>query len=221
VEHPEEAFRDGLAVLCLTDAPWLKTFQKTPALHDKVGVCRIPGGDRYFDFQTGQERQPQFGSVNWLPYLGGAGWLAVVPRSSRNTEVAFDLLADLAGTKTSMQIFLGAVGQGGPTRTRQLSPHRWDSFNLDDKRATHLRESLEETLMHRNLRNPVLCLRTPRQAAHRAVLVRGLRKALLEGADAKETLKNVAEAWSKLDREQGLEQHMADYRLSLGLLAKE
>src|SRR5262249_32803654 len=162
--------------------------QKTTALRDKIGVCRVPGGDRYFDFQKGKEQQPPSGIVNWVPYLGGAGWLVVVPRSSRNSEIAFDLLADLAGTKTRMQIFLGATGEGGPTRTSQLYRHRWDSFDLDDKRATRLREILEETLQHRNLKNPVLCLRTPQHAAHRAVLVRGLREALLKGADAEKTL---------------------------------
>jgi multiple sugar transport system substrate-binding protein len=219
-DHPEEAFRDGRAVLCLIDAPWLVTFQKTPALRDKVGICRIPGGDRYFDFQTGQQRRP-FGAANWLPYLGGAGWLAVVSRSSRNPQAAFDLLADLAGPKTSTQIFLTCKRQGGPTRTGQLYRHRWDTFDLDDKQAVHLRDLLEETLLHRNLKNPVLCLRTPRQAAHRAVLVRGLRAALLKGADAEKTLQNVAEAWRQLDREQGVEEHKADYRRSLGLLAKE
>src|SRR5579884_3587602 len=215
-DHPEEAFLNGQAVLCLTDAPWLVTFQKTPALRDKVGVCRIPGGDRYFDFRTGQERKP-FGASNWLPYLGGAGWLAVVSSSSRNTEAAFELLADLAGPKTSTQIFLGSIGQGGPTRTGQLYRHRWDTFDLEDKQAVHLRDFLEETLLHRNLKNPVLCLRTPRQALHRAVLVRGLREALLKGADAEKTLQNVAAEWSKLDREQGLAEHKADYRRSLGL----
>jgi multiple sugar transport system substrate-binding protein len=219
-DHPEEAFRDGRAVLCLTDAPWLASFQKTPALRDKVGVCRIPGGARYFDFQTGQERRP-FGGVNWLPYLGGAGWLAAVPQSSRHPDVAFELLADLAGTKTSTQIFLGSIGQGGPTRTGQLYRHRWDTFDLDEKQTLHLRDVLQATLLHRHLKNPVLCLRTPRQAAHRTALVRGLRQALLMGADAEKTLQKVAEQWRKLDREQGLEQHKADYRRSLGLLAKE
>jgi len=219
-DHPEEAFRDGRAVLCLIDAPWLVTFQKTPALRDKVGICRVPGGDRYFDFQTGQERRPS-GASNWLPYLGGAGWLAIVSRSSRNPEAAFALLADLAGPKTSTQIFLGSIDQGGPTRTGQLYRHRWDTFDLEDKQAVHLRDLLDETLLHRNLKNPALCLRTPRQAAHRAVLVRGLREALLKGADAEKTLQKVAEAWRKLDREQGVEQHKADYRCSLGLLAKE
>jgi multiple sugar transport system substrate-binding protein len=220
VDHPVEAFCNGQAVLCLTDAPWLVAFQKTPALRDKVGVCRVPGGDRYFDFSTGQERRPS-GAANRLPYLGGAGWLAVVSNSSRHPESAFELLADLAGPKTSAQIFLGSIGQGGPTRSRQLYRHRWDTFDLDDKQTTHLSDLLEQTLLHRNLKNPVLCLRTPRQAAHRAVLVRGLREALLKGADAEKTLQNVAAEWSKLDREQGLEEHKADYRRSLGLLAKE
>ncbi len=218
LDHPQEAFRDGQAVLCLTDAPWLKTFQKTPALRDKVGICRIPGGDCYFDFETGQARRKP--EPNWLPYLGGAGWLAVVPRSSRHPETAFALLAELAGVKTSTQTFLGAIGHGGPVRTSQLYRQRWDSFDLDDKRSMQLRDVLEKTLLHRNLRNPVFCLRTPRQAAHRAVLVHGLREALLQSADAEKTLQNVAEAWRKLDREQGLQDHKADYRRSLGLLAK-
>jgi multiple sugar transport system substrate-binding protein len=218
VDHPEEAFRDGRAVLCLTDAPWLKTFQKTPTLRDKVGICRIPGGDRYFDFDKGQPHETPDG--NRVPYLGGAGYLAVVAKSSQHPEAAFDLLADLAGPKTSTQIFLAAVGHGGPTRTDQLYRARWDSFDLDEKQEPHLREALQEPLLHRNLKNPVLCLRTPRQAAHRASLVRGLREALFKGADAEKTLQAVAEEWRKLDGEQGVEEHKADYRRSLGLLAK-
>jgi ABC-type glycerol-3-phosphate transport system substrate-binding protein len=217
-DNPEEAFRDGRAVLCLTDAPWVKTFQKTPALHDKVGVCRLPGGDRYFDFETGKAHETPDG--NRVPYLGGSGWLAVVARSSGHPEAAFDLLADLAGPKTSLQIFLSAIDHGGPTRSDQLYRARWDAFDLDEKQGLHLREALQEALLHRHLKNPALCLRTPRQAAHRAVLVHGLRQALLKGADAEKTLQEVAEKWRQLDREQGLEEHKADYRRSLGLLAK-
>src|SRR6185437_11036540 len=217
-DTPEEAFRAGRAVLCLTDAPWLKVFQKTPALHDKVGVCRVPGGDHYFDFNTGKPQPTPEG--NRVPYLGGAGWLAVVPRSSEHTTAAFDLLAELSGPKTSMQIFLGANGHGGPIRTEQLYRERWDSFDLEEKTELMLRQTLQETLLHRGLKNPALCLRTPHQAAHRAVLVQAVRDALLKNSDADKTLHRVAEAWTKLDREQGVEAHTADYRRSLGLLAK-
>lgn len=217
-EHPEEAFRAGRAVLCLADAPWIKTFQKRADLREKVGVCRLPGGDRYFDFEKGQPHATPEG--NRVPYLGGSGWLAVVARSSPHPEAAFDLLADLAGPKTSSQIFLSAAEHGGPTRTEQLYRARWDTFDLQEKQELHLREALQQTLLHRHLKNPVLVLRTPRQAAHRAILVKGLRKALFEGADAEQTLRDVAEAWQKMDREQGLAEHKADYRRSLGLLAR-
>jgi multiple sugar transport system substrate-binding protein len=217
-DHPEKAFAAGRAVLCLTDVPWLKTFQQRPDLRDKIGLCRLPGGECSFDFATGRSHAEPDG--NRVPYLGGAGWLAVVRRDSEHVETAFDLLADLSGPKTSMQIFLSAVGRGGPLRTSQLYRHRWDAFDLDAKQSQRLPEVLQDTLLHRQLKNPALCLRTPRQAEHRVVLVAGLRRALLQGADAEATLREVAEGWRKLDERQGAEKHQADYRRSLGLLAQ-
>jgi ABC-type glycerol-3-phosphate transport system substrate-binding protein len=217
-DAPEEAFRTGGAVLCLSDAPWLKMFEKTPALRDKVGVCRVPGGERYFDFVTGTPHATPEG--NRVPYLGGAGWLAVVPRGRDHEAAAFDLLADLSGPKTSTQIFLGSSGDGGPIRVGPLYRQRWDSFDVDTEEALHLQGALQETLLHRGLKNPALCLRTPRQAAHQAALVKEVRAALREGSDAEKALHRVEEAWKKLDRELGEPAHRADYRRSLGLLAK-
>ena len=217
-KHPDEAFRQGRAVLCLTDAPRLKVFQQTPGLRDKVGVCRLPGGECYFDFAQGKPQPKPEG--NRVPYLGGAGWLAVVPRASEHAAAAFDLLADLSGPQTSSQIFLSETERGGPIRSEQVYRERWDSFDLNDKQTLHLREALQDTLLHRGLRNPALCLRTPRQAAHRAALVKEVRAALLTHADAANALRKVAKAWIQLDGEQGLEAHKADYRRSLGLLAE-
>ena len=81
-DSPEEALRDGRAALCLTDAPWLKTFQKTPALHDKIGVCRMPGGERYFDFDTSEPHPTPEG--NRVPYLAApAGCGGAVKANTR------------------------------------------------------------------------------------------------------------------------------------------
>jgi multiple sugar transport system substrate-binding protein len=217
-QRPEEAFRDGKAVLCLADAPWLKAFQGAEALRDRVGVCRVPGGDRYFDFMTGAARP--VAEANRVPYFGGAGWLAAVPADAPHAAAAFDLLAALSEPKESTQIFLGAKAAGGPIRAGQLSRERWDAFDLDEGRSLRLKEVLQETLLHRGLKNPAVCLRTPRQAAHRAVLLKEVRAVLLGGADPAEALKKVAGQWSELDRRQGLDAHRADYRLSLGLLAQ-
>ncbi|HEY7426148.1 MAG TPA: ABC transporter substrate-binding protein [Gemmataceae bacterium] len=220
-DRPEEAFGDGQAVLCLADAPWVKTFQATPALRDKIGIGRVPGGERYFDFETGKASPKPEG--NRVPYLGGAGWLAVVPRTSMRADAAFDLLAELSDPDTSNQVFLSAGGAGGPLRSRQLPVYRrrWDSFDLDETRTSQLKEAIQDTLLHLGMKNPALCLRTPRQAAHRAVLVKEVRAALLQRTDAEKALQRVAEAWEKLDREQGMEAHKADYRRSLGLLARD
>src|SRR5262249_39227937 len=119
------------------------------------------------------------------------------------------------------QIFLSATGSGGPLRGEQLYRHRWDSFDLKDTQIPQLQKALQDTLLHRGLKNPALCLRTPRQAAHRAVLVKEVRAALTQKTDAEEALRRVAEEGEKLDRKQGLEAHQADYRRSLGLWAKD
>jgi multiple sugar transport system substrate-binding protein len=218
-DRPLEAFRDGQAVLCIADTPWVKVFQQTPELHDKIGVFRIPGSECYFDFHSGAKHA--VAESNRLPYLGGAGWLGVVPRGRENTVAAFDLLTELSGARVSAQIYLGATGVGGPVRSEQLHRERWDSFGLNETQTLKLKEALQETLLHRGLKNPVLCLRTPKQEAHRVILDEQLRTALTKkDADPAAILKSVAQRWEEVVRQQGIEAHRADYRLSLGLLAR-
>jgi hypothetical protein len=119
-----------------------------------------------------------------------------------------------------MQVFLGETERGGPIRGEQLNRERWESFDLDERQTNHLRDALRQTLLHYGLKNPAVCLRTPRQVEHRTALVHQLRAALLQGVKANEALSKAAEAWEQMDRRQGWEAHKADYRRSLGLLVK-
>jgi multiple sugar transport system substrate-binding protein len=217
--RPEEAFRDGRALLCLTEASWLVEFQKSPAVRDRFAVCQAPGSDRYFDFQSGEERRLKGGS-NRVPYLGGAGWVAVVPKESAGAEAAFDLLASLSGPEGSAQVALEPRWGGGPIRQEQLTRDRWDAFDLDGRRTQALREALTKTLRQRGLKNPVVCLRTPDQAAHRAALVAQVREALAGKKEAGAALAEAARRWAELDRKRGEQRHREEYRLSLGLLGK-
>jgi multiple sugar transport system substrate-binding protein len=212
---PERAFAQGRAVLCVTDAPWLAFFQRVPNLRDKVGVTRLPGGECTFSFAKG-ERQPA-ADPNRVPYLGGAGWLAAVPKGAAHPDSAFDLLADLCGPQTSGQMVIAPRWGAGPVRDEQLRRERWDSFDLDADNTIRLKEVLQYALLHRGLKNPVLCLRTPREAVHRAALVAELRAALAGKKEPDTALKAAARRWAELDREQGLEAHKAAYLLSLGL----
>jgi ABC-type glycerol-3-phosphate transport system substrate-binding protein len=216
--HREEAFLEGKAVLCVTNAATLSRAQQTARLRDKVGVCVVPGSDRYFT-PGGVEKEAKAG-VNRVPYLGGAGWLAAVAGGSKNPAAAFDLLADLAGPERSAQIAL-EPGWGGPTRTEQLSRERWDAFDLDPARSLALKEALGRTLQYHGLKNPVLCLRTPDAAARQAVVVAQLRAALLgPGGDPAKALGEAAARWADMSARQGEAAHVREYRLSLGLLGE-
>ncbi len=213
--RPEEAFLKGQALLCVTDASWLVAFQKEPRLRDRFGICAVPGSDRYFTASRGWVRLKD--TSNQIPYLGGAGWLACVPTKARHALAAFDLLADLAGPARSGQAALEPIRSAGPTRTPHLLRERWDSYDLDAARTLALKEVLGRTLLQHNLRNPALCLRIPDQAAHRAVMVAGLRDALLKGRKAAEVLHDVARRWKELDTKKGLQKHRIEYLRSVGL----
>jgi multiple sugar transport system substrate-binding protein len=214
-----QAFRDGRAVLCLTDATHLLEFQTTPALRDRFGVCRMPGGSCYYDYTTGARRATPEG--NRVPYLGSGGWLAVVPQGAAHPEAAFALLAELSGPKVSSQIVVEPRWGGGAIRDDHFRTARWDAFDLDPARTTAVKEALRESVLHQGLRNPVLRLRTPDEEPHRLALVAELRSALTNpDTDAAQALDRVAQRWSELDKARGEEAHLAEYRISLGLLPR-
>jgi hypothetical protein len=222
--RPEEAFLEGKAVLCITDAPALLAIQKALRSSDRksparVGICLIPGSDRFFTAQGGSSPRILKDGVNRVPYLGGAGWLAVVPATSANSQAAFDLLADLCGPVRSTQIVL-EPRWNGPTRVDHVLRERWGSFDLDPARSQALKETLVWTLMQHRLKNPLLCLRTPNAPQQQLELARAVRNLLLKGGDPKVVLESVGREWSKSNEKIGKQAHLRDYRLSLGLLEK-
>jgi multiple sugar transport system substrate-binding protein len=218
---PAEAFLAGQAVFCLTDASWLLPFQdrKRSKVRDRFAIGPMPGADRVFDLRTGKEQKLKL--ANRIPYLGSGGWLAVVPRDAPHADAAFALLAGLCGPERSERIALEPRWGGGPTRTGQLGRERWDAFDLEPAQTRQLKEALRQTLLHPDMKNPVVCLRTPDQAAHEAALAAELRTALEKNTDPAKALAAVARRWQELDaardRERGPGTHLAEYRLSLGL----
>src|SRR5262249_5084866 len=110
---------------------------------------------------------------------------------------------------------------GGPTRTEHLLRDRWDAYDLDPARTTALKETLNRELLQHNLKNPAICLRTPGQQEYRTALIEaGLRPALLQNKDARESLEGVKKRWEALIDKRGKEAHLRDYRISMGLLGR-
>jgi multiple sugar transport system substrate-binding protein len=218
---PPEVFARGEAVLCLAEASQTAHFQdrQASAVRDKFSVCRVPAGECYLVGGTAVEVP----GVNRVPYLGGGAWLGVVPRESQQHDAAFDLLADLSGRDVSSQIVVAHAGGawgGGPIRQEHLEISlRWDAFDLDTARTNALKDAVRATLVHRELKNPVYCLRTPDEEERREVLVKELRAALA-GKDAEEALKSVARGWTALNEKRGPGVAQREYRISLGLSAQ-
>jgi multiple sugar transport system substrate-binding protein len=207
-----EAFAAGRAVLCLADASWVGRFQQSAA-KPRFGICRVPGSRVVFDYATGQEEEPKGG--NYIPYLGAAGYLGVVPRGAGHAEAAFGLLAELSGPEKSRQAVIEPDWGGGAFRRDHLAAASgWSSFQLDQAQTTSLLTALQQTLMTPGLSNPATRLRLPKEAEYRKALVDELRAALAGKKDEAAALKAAAQRWRELDP---ADRRRTEYAQSLGL----
>jgi multiple sugar transport system substrate-binding protein len=214
---PAEAFRGGQAALGLADLGVLAGLQKLRPTADKAAVCRMPGGSRWFEYDTGKEVPALQG--NRVPYLGAGGWLAAVTLGSTEPDAAFSLLADLAGRERGGHIVLDSLWGAGPTRREQLDRTRWDALGLEPERTRQLKDALRQTLEHPTVQNPAVRLRTTTEAAHAAALWKQVRAFLTgDGTDAKKALDAVVASWEAMDREREGTAALDDYRVSVGLL---
>jgi multiple sugar transport system substrate-binding protein len=219
---PLDAFRDKNAVLGLADVRLVAELQKSRDTRDKIGICRMPGGARWFEYFKGNEVLTPAG--NRVPYLGSDGWLAAVPLGAAEPDAAFSLLADLAGRERSGQIATDPLWGGGPTRREQLEHMRWDAFGLDAEQTKALKDALRQTLQHPAVQNPAIRLRTVAEAAHEEILLKEIRTFLVDDqrteAMASKVLETAAGRWQQLDKEREGNAALDDYRLSVGLLPK-
>lgn len=215
--EPAQSFAEGQAILCLAEPRWIHRFQAPSSkARNKFGICRVPGSSQLYDYHTGKAQAVPGG--NQVPYLGASGWVAVVPAGAAQPEAAFALLAHLTGPQTSRDLIIEPAWGGGAFRREHLDgPMGWQAFGLSPEHTRMLEDSLRHTLIHLHLVNPVLRLRTPDQHAHQQAVVAELRAALVEGKDAAAALKAAAKRWQELDAAKAPEQHLAEYRLSIGL----
>jgi multiple sugar transport system substrate-binding protein len=218
-DTPEEAFKKGHAALTPGNVALLSSLQKVPGMADKADVCRMPGGDRWFEYASGKEVRVKDPAGNRVPYLGSGGWLAAVPLSAEEPEAGFALLMDLTGRERSGQIMIDPALGGGATRRDHLERTRWDSFGLEPERTRHLKDALQQTLQHPAMQNPTVVLRMSVAASHEAALMKEVRAFLkAKDGDAAKALAAAAARWEEMDKERGLEAARDDYRVSVGLL---
>jgi ABC-type glycerol-3-phosphate transport system substrate-binding protein len=210
------AFQNGEAVLCLASPAWIGRFQDNTLVRNRFSLCRVPGSGHIFPYANGEKQPVTRG--NWVPYLGADGWLMVVPRSNAAPEAAFALVASLSAPKTSQDIVIEPAWGGAVYRREHLEAGvGWQQLGLERKLSEHLVDVLRETVLHPQVKNPVLRLRTPDEREHQQALDMELRAALLEGKDAGRALQAAAARWRQLDEPRDFKTRLAEYRLSLSL----
>lgn len=209
---PEEALLNGEASLGIAEAGLLMRLQNNPKTRDQYAVCPVPGSEVSWG-ASGEVRAGVEG--NRVPYLGGAGWLAVVPKTAKHPEAAWSLLADLSGADTASEIAHDPRWGGGSVRRKPLRRSHWGSFGVEGEAAQRLREALDSSLIA--VGNPAYILRVPDREQRETELAEAVSRALREGKDAKACLDEAAAAWKMMDRKIGKAEALNRYKESVGL----
>jgi ABC-type glycerol-3-phosphate transport system substrate-binding protein len=212
---PVQSFVDGESVLCFASAPNIARFQRSPTIKNRFAVARIPGSEVVFGFGDAATETP---GANDVPYLGAAGSVMVVPKSSPHASEAFKLAAYLSNPKTSRNIATDPSWGGGVFRIEHLAVGMgWGSFDLAPGQTEEFVKILRETYVHNEISNPLLRLRIPDQASHRSIVLREIRAALFSGKKPADAMKDADAAWRELDSKMTPAERLSTYRLSVNL----
>ena len=133
-----------------------------------------------------------------------------------NGADAFKLAAFLSNPKTSRDVVTDPAWGGGVYR-RKYEELGWGSFGLEPGQTAELVKILGETYDSPQIVNPLVRLRIPDQATHRAALLRELRAALFSGKKSADAMNDADRAWRELDAKMTPQQRIASYRLSVSL----
>ena len=220
---PVEAFRAGKAALAVVTLAELASLQRADSpVRQRLGIGPIPGSLRVYS--AAEKRFVELPNrVNRMPYLGAAGWLIGLAPTSRQTEIALELLHELAGPQgVALEIIAATQWGAGFYRENHLEPANrphWLGFSLDRAATEDLLTALRTNLPS-SLANPALRLRIPGQARYLEAEVNELRTAL--SADpamvpAATVMARIRQAWSSLDQSIPKEQRLRLHRLSVGL----
>lgn len=214
---PPESFARGEAVFCLASPRWIRRFNEAPATRGKFRVMRPPGSSVVADYSTGAIQK--LTGVNFVPYLGASGLVAVVPTSNPAPDAAFALLTSITGpNNTCRDLVTDPTWGGGIFRREHLEARMgWGGFGLPEGRTEPFIDLLRQTYVHAGLINPLLRLRTPDEREHQLALLEEIRNVLLANKDPQQALSAAARKWKTLDDAKDPKLRLGDYRMSLSL----
>ena len=209
-----DIFVSGRAALSLDwgDTAQIAADPRVSKVKDKVGYFVLPGTREIWNIRTGRWDELRF--VHKAPFLAFGGWVASVPKTSRNKDAAWDYIMWYANPENSLDDVVTS-GSG-------INPYRYTHFSAIDKwtEAFSARAATEFlTVLKESLDSPyvALDLRIPGFNDYTEAFEIGLTRALNGEASVEEAMGWVAAQWENITDRLGREKQRAIYRSSMGL----
>ncbi len=178
-----------------------------------VGFGILPGGDRYWNYETGEWVTPESG-VNHAPFIAFGGWIIGVSADSDVLEAALDFAAFMARPELVMQLAVTGGTGINPSRFSQLDDlDPWIGAGFDRDSAEDYLDAILRTINHPNA---VLDLRIRGSAEYFQALDAEISRALVGELAPQQALDNVARLWDDITERYGREAQRDQYRSAVG-----
>lgn len=186
-------------------------------VNDLAGFGVLPGGEQYWDYNTGAWVDAE-GGVNRAPFIAFGGWVISVSADSDVQEAALDFAAYMAG-KDLAGVLATTGGTGvNPLRASQFENlDLWTSAGFSEESANDYLNAVRATIEDPNA---VIDLRIPGAFEYFSALDDGIARALAGEVSAQEALDGVVVVWEEITERRGRDAQLAYYRDSLSLGAE-
>jgi len=209
-----KAFLSGRTAMALDwgDTAQISADPSQSKVSGKVGFFVLPGTKRVWNGRLWQWDDMQ--AVYKAPFLAFGGWIAGVPKNSRQPEAAWDYITWFSNPENSLH---DAVSSG-----TGINPYRFTHFTSIDTwtqalSTTAASEYLGMVRTSLDSPNVALDLRIPGFYRYTEALEEELSAILSGDSGSRESMGRVAEAWELITDELGREQQLAAYRTAMGL----
>lgn len=178
----------------------------------KVGYFVLPGTRKVWNGRLWQWDEME--SLYKAPFLAFGGWIAGVPKNSRNPEAAWDYIMWFSNPENSLHDVVTS-GTG-------INPYRFTHFTSIDAwtqalSMTAASEYLDVVRTSLDSQNVALDLRIPGFYRYTEALEDELSVILRGEISTKEGMDHVALAWERITDDLGRESQLAVYRAAMGL----
>lgn len=214
IVEARQAFIRGQAAMVLDwgDTAQLAADPQRSAISGKVGYFTLPGAAQVWNGRLWQ--WDKMTTVHKAPFLAFGGWIAGVPKNSRNAEAAWDYISWFSSPENSLHDVVTS-GTG-------INPYRFTHFtNIDAWTKAFTMPAASEYLevVRSSLDSPhvALDLRLPGFYRYTEALEKELTGILRDKSGSEEAMDRVALAWEAITDDFNRDRQLAAYRASMDL----